>query len=78
MGWQSVQQATKVGAMLIELKADPASSGTFVRRASQALKAENEVAGRQMASVLMRLAAHLPLLEKHKPESQAQALGITA
>lgn len=73
MGWQSVLQAAKVGAMLATLKEACANQKEFVSRAIQH-------AGIQHAQVfrLMRLATNMPLLEKSKPDSQRAALALIA
>lgn len=74
MGYQSVLQAVKVGAMLIELKEDT-DHGEWEVNVNRALQTK---AARQTAFNLMRLAAHLPLLEQHKPDSQRAALALIA
>ena len=72
MGWQSVQQAAKVGQMLIELKAS-CKHGEFTSKLTSVSGLKVDAAN-QMASRLMRLASNIKLLEKKKPESQADAL----
>lgn len=70
MGWQSVQQAAKVGQMLIEMKAET-PHGEFLANSQRATNLKDK-----QVNNLMTLARHLPLLEDKRPDSQRQALAI--
>lgn len=69
-GWEAVREAASVGAMLIELK-EQHDHGEFMANYQRA-----GILKRQTAQNLMKLARHLPLLEKHKPDSQRAALAL--
>lgn len=74
MGWQSVLQAAKVGAMLIELKKDcpHKGDGNFNLR----VKVEMPDLIPKTRCQLMLLAQNLPLLKQHTPDSQSAALSL--
>src|SRR5262245_17840524 len=64
MKWEAVQAAMDTGAMLIEMNKRSADQKEFVQCAGQE-------AGLEKSQVynLMKLAAHRPLLERHRPQS---------
>jgi hypothetical protein len=69
MGWQSVEQAIRVGEMLNDLKRN-----TPYREFQQ--RAADIGIAQRTSSNLMRIASHRALLEKMKPDSQRAALAL--
>ena len=72
LGWDAVAQAARVGALLAELR-ETTPHGEWDANVNRVLQMK---AARQTAHNLMRLAAHRPLLERHRPESQRAALAL--
>ena len=71
MGWQSVLQAARVGAMLIELKRET-PHGEFMANWTRVSNSTEYKTCQRM----MRLAANLPMLEQHRPDSQRAAIAL--
>ena len=69
-GFQAVLHAARVGQMLIELQA-VIPHGEFQKKVQSVA-----LLSYRTAANLMKQAKHLPLLEQHKPESQAAALRL--
>lgn len=66
--WQAVEQAARVGQLLIELQGD-LKQAEFVQRAEQELGI-----GKTHIFSMMKIAKNLPMLEKKQPRSQREAL----
>jgi hypothetical protein len=69
-GWESVRESARVGQMLVELK-ERTEHGEFMEQAQRACNLR-----RTAVQNLILLAQNLPLLERHRPDSQGAALRL--
>jgi hypothetical protein len=78
MGWQSIQEFAIVGRILIELKEDKEQTphGTWGPKLATLLNMETRAAANTLASRLMRIAKHMPMLELKKPQNMNSALAL--